>query len=317
MRETSSGADHTPPATGHGAIEMMGNPGRFERIGIFTKREDPRVGEPLARLVRVLLDRRVDVVIDPQGAELLGHPADLPVREPPFSGDRDLVVVVGGDGALLRAAQVFIEQDVRMLGVNVGRLGFLTDLSPAQLEERLAEILDGHYIEERRFFLHCSVWRGGVLLTEAHALNDVVVEKWNTARLISFEVHVGGRYIYGQRSDGLIVATPTGSTAYALSAGGPILHPALEAIVLVPLNPHTLTHRPIVVDSHAEVEVAAVLREPETAHVTCDGESIAKLSTGDRVRARRTDRRARLIHPADHDHYAVLRAKLHWGTDLC
>lgn len=296
---------------------MTGNPGRFQRVGIFTKPDDPRVREPLQRLVRALEARRLDVVIDPQGAEVLGHPGGLAVGAPPFDGRRDLIVVVGGDGSLLRAARAFVEEDVRMLGVNVGRLGFLTDLSPSHLDERLGAILDGAYVEERRFFLDCSVWRDEVPVEQTYALNDVVVEKWNTARLISFDVHLGGRYIYSQRSDGLIVTTPTGSTAYALSAGGPILHPALEAIALVPLSPHTLTHRPLVVDSRTEVGITVDLREPQTAHVTCDGESIAKLSNGDQVRARRTERHVRLIHPADHDHYAVLRAKLHWATDLC
>lgn len=296
---------------------MTGKPAQFRHIGIFTKPDEPRALEPLERLVRILRARDLDVVIDPHGAAMLGRPEGIGVQEPPFDGRRDLVVVVGGDGALLRAARQFIDHDVHLLGVNVGRLGFLTDLCPSQLDGRLAAILDGAWREERRFFLECTVWRGDERLEQAYALNDVVVEKWNTARLISFELYLDQRFTYGQRSDGIIIATPTGSTAYALSAGGPILHPSLDAIVLVPLSPHTLTHRPIVMDSRTVVGVAVDLREPGTAHVTCDGESVAKLSNGDRVVARRMDHVARLIHPADQDHYAVLRAKLHWATDLC
>lgn len=289
----------------------------FTRIGIFTKRDDPRVREPLARLVEVLLARGSDVCIDPYGADVLGRPHGLPTLEPPFDSARDLIIVVGGDGAMLRAAQVFIDDDVPVLGVNVGRLGFLTDLSPDQLDGRLEAILNGQYVEERRSVLHCTVFSGGAAIHHAFALNDVVVEKWNTARLISFDAWVGERLIYSQRSDGIIIATPTGSTAYALSAGGPILHPALDAIVLVPLSPHTLTHRPIVMDSAVRVEIAVMVRDPETARVTCDGDSLAKLSPGDRVRVERARPVVRLIHPADHDHYAILRAKLHWATGPC
>lgn len=289
----------------------------FTRVGIIAKRGDMRVRETLVKLVDHLRRRGVDIGVDRYCAELLGSRA-FERDEPAAEGDgRDLVIAIGGDGTMLRAAQSLVDYDVRLLGINLGRLGFLADLSPEAMTERLDPILDGAFVEEERLFLECEARRGDEVLRSAHALNDVVVEKWNTARLISVAMRIDGAFVNEQRCDGVIVATPTGSTAYALSGGGPILHPALDALVIVPICPHNLSNRPIVVGAGSEIEIEVHTPETGQAHLTCDGETQQALAPGDRVRVRRRDRRIRLIHPAGHDHYATLRSKLNWGTGPC
>jgi NAD+ kinase len=206
---------------------------------------------------------------------------------------------------------------VPLLGINLGRLGFLTDLNPADVPAGIEAVLDGRFLEEMRMFLRCQVVRGETVIEESYAFNDIVVQKCNTARLISLSTYIDGRFLHSQRSDGQIIATPTGSTAYALSGGGPILQPALNVLVVVPICPHTLTQRPIVLAGDSQIEVLINTREPDRAEVTCDGETICALQPGDRVRAAKHEHVVRLLHPAGHDHYATLRAKLNWGTDPC
>ena len=221
--------------------------------------------------------------------------------------------MVGGDGTLLNAARSLAPYDIAIVGVNQGHLGFLTDVSPGEMEQKLDEIFSGQYNEDERFLLHCSVLRDGEHINESVALNDVVVHKWDVARMLETETFVNGQLLNNLRSDGLIASTPTGSTAYALSGGGPILQPCLNAIVLVPICPHTMSNRPIVVDGNNVIEI--VVRGSGHAHaqVTCDGQINFGLVAGDRVRIRKAEHKVRLIHPVDHDHFHVLRAKLHWG----
>jgi NAD+ kinase len=201
--------------------------------------------------------------------------------------------------------------------VNLGRLGFLADVMPAEMTDRLAEILAGDYDEERRFLLDVRVVRDGRDVFQASALNEVVVHKWHIARLIQFETMINGRLVNTQRSDGLIVATPTGSTAYSLSGGGPILHPGLDAMVLVPICPHTLSSRPLVVsaDSEFEIRMHHSGEQPE-AQLTCDGQTTMELSPADCIIISQKERRLRLVHPRGHDYFATLRAKLHWAREL-
>jgi NAD+ kinase len=232
---------------------------------------------------------------------------------------RDLVIAVGGDGTLLRAAQLAFPRNVPLLGINLGRLGFLADLSLQQVENGLAAILAGAYATEERFVLRCEIRRGGETFAVGQALNDVVIQRWNTTRLITLHTFVDGCFVHSQRADGLIVSTPTGSTAYALSGGGPILSPGLPAVVLVPLCPHTLTNRPIVLANTAvvEIEIANDHPDEDRSRVTCDGNALPSVASGDRVRVTRHDQVVRLIHPVDHDHFAILRAKLQWGQGPC
>jgi len=228
----------------------------------------------------------------------------------------DLVIVVGGDGTLLKAARLLVDMDVRILGINLGRLGFLTDVSRHEMEARLDEIFAGRFQEESRFLLRAVVVRNGEETMHGDALNDVVLQKWNVARLIQFDTHIDGLFVTTQRADGLIVSTPTGSTAYALSGGGPILHPSLNAIALVPICPHTLSNRPIVVDAMSTVEIVVCDGQQTSAQLTFDGQTASALEPGDRVVIRRKDRPVRLIHPPDHDYFATLRTKLHWAKEM-
>ncbi len=204
-----------------------------------------------------------------------------------------------------------------LLGVNLGRLGFLADVMPGEMIDRLKEVFAGDYDEEHRFLLDARVVRDGQDVFRGAALNEVVAHKWHIARLIQFETYIDDRLVNTQRCDGLIVATPTGSTAYALSGGGPILHPGLDAVVLVPICPHTLSSRPLVVsaDSEFEIRMDHSGEQPE-AQLTCDGQMTLALEPADRIVIRRKERRLRLVHPRGHDYFATLRAKLHWAREL-
>jgi NAD+ kinase len=284
----------------------------FKSIGLIGKYGDPGVVDTLGGLADYLRGRELQVLLDQETAA--GIPgAGLEVASRTALAKRcDLAIVVGGDGTLLNAARTFADSGVPVLGVNLGRLGFLVDVSPAEMTARLDEILAGRYIEEERFLLHAQVWRDAGVIAEADALNDVVVHKWDVARMIEFETHIDGEFVNTHRADGIIIATPTGSTAYALSGGGPIVHPTLNAIVLVPICPHTLSDRPVVVDAASRIDIV-VGSGGTQAQVTSDGQISERLQPGDRVSVARKDRRLRLIHPSGHDYFAILRAKLRWG----
>ncbi len=284
----------------------------FSRVGLIAKPQDLRVRDTLRILVPYLEARGLEISADPGCAELL-DPSERRMLKIQDRNGHDLVIAVGGDGTLLRAAHMISSYEVRLLGINVGQLGFLADLSPEEIPERLDPILDGHYLEEHRMVLQCRVLRAGRLVCQRDAINDVVVQKWNVARLITLETYVDDRLVQSQRSDGVIIATPTGSTAYALSCGGPIVHPALDAIAIVPLCPHSLSNRPIVLSGTSRLEIVLGARDIDLAVLTCDGEIGSELSPGDRVTVQKAERYVRLIHPTGHDHYATLRAKLQWG----
>jgi len=288
----------------------------FRKIGVIAKTEDERVRKTLAALTAHLHQRGTPFVLDSACAQILPQ-AELPIADRDALGaECDLVVVVGGDGTLLGAARSLVGQDVRLLGINLGRLGFLTDISRHEMTDQLDGVLAGQFQEEERFLLRAALMRNGQEMMYDDAFNDVVVHKWRVARLITLDTYVDGTFVNTQRSDGLIVSTPTGSTAYALSGGGPILHPALKAIVLVPICPHTLSNRPIVVDANSRVEIVVTKGQDTSAQLTCDGQTELELADGDRVLVTRRERGIRLIHPAGHDYFATLRTKLHWGKEL-
>jgi NAD+ kinase len=288
----------------------------FKRIGIIAKENDPRVLATLQTLVWFLKSRGVAVALDVRSAEILGT-SDNFEQIQRVNGGCDLVVTVGGDGTLLSAVHVLPDPELPIVGINLGRLGFLADVSPDELPGAIGQILDGHYEEESRFALECEIHRGEKVIPVDLAINDIVLQKWNIARLIAFDTRIDGVFVHSQRSDGMIVSTPTGSTAYALAGGGPIVHPNLNALVLVPICPHTLTNRPIVVNADSEVELVMGTREHDQARLTCDGELREEVLAGDRILIRKSKRRIRLIHPSGHDYYATLRAKLRWATDPC
>ncbi len=288
---------------------------RFHSIGLIGKHGDPSVKETLLKLSEFLTERNHEVIYEAQTRQLLDGESltgraeiVLPVRP-------DLAIVVGGDGTLLHAARVVSQQNIPILGINLGRLGFLVDISPDEMLLRLDEILNGNYEQEHRFLLEVRMGDESTQQSSILAFNDVVLHKWNIARMIEFETHVDGQLVNDQRSDGLIVSTPTGSTAYALSGGGPLLHPSLNAIALVPICPHTLSNRPIVVDGDSEIEIRLNISHAEDVQITCDGQATIPAMPGESIRIRKSEHPVRLIHPKGYDYYSILRAKLGWAEN--
>lgn len=285
----------------------------FKTIALLGKHLDPRVGDSMLALAghlkkhgrRVLVDTAVDLAFAAKSVE---H-----VPENRFPAEADLIIAVGGDGTMLYAARLITNASVPLLGVNRGRLGFLADVSPQEMRERVDDVLAGRYEQEQRALLQARLIRQGRPEIQAQALNDVVLQKWETGRMLDFETWIDDLYVNTHGGDGVIVATATGSTAYALSCGGPIIHPGLAALVLVPICPHTLSDRPIVVGGNARIEIRLIERPDTKAQVTCDGLLLGELGPGDRLLVEPTDARVRLVHPPGHDYYRVLRSKLHWG----
>jgi len=288
----------------------------FETIGLIAKLDDQRVSDTLDVLVDYLRAAGKEILLDEE-SERAYPGADLEILPRGELGALcDLVIVVAGDGTFLNAARDLAESGVRLLGVNLGRLGFLADVMPEEMTLRLDEILSGEFKEELRFLLGAEVVRDGRTVHESAALNEVVAHKGNIPRLVEFETYVNDRLLNVQRSDGLIVSTPTGSTAYSLSGGGPIVHPALDAIVLVPICPHTLSSRPLVVRGDSEIQIRMSRGSTPEAQLTCDGHSAMELRLGDRIVIAKKAEPLRLIHPAGHDYFATLRSKLHWGREI-
>jgi NAD+ kinase len=267
---------------------------------------------PLLELARFLHARGVEVMIDRLTASHIGD-CPYPVLTLEELGARaDLAIVLGGDGTMLNIARTFAPFEVALIGVNQGRLGFLTDISVDTMVQTIGTILEGHYVTEDRMLLQAEIHTGAERVFEVLAFNDVVVSKGLQGSMIEFEVHIDGELIYTQRSDGLIVATPTGSTAYALSAGGPIVHPSLRVISLVPVCPHTLSNRPIVISSDCVVEI--IIRSTDDPRAHFDSHSHFELGDGDRIRVRRYPHHINLLHPVGHSYYAMLRQKLNWNA---
>jgi NAD+ kinase len=285
----------------------------FRTIGLITKPGDLLLVDTVRALLNYLRARGLEVLIDQSAGALLHHTGQTGVRRDEIARRCDLVVVVGGDGTLLHAARALIDYNVPLLAINRGRLGFLADISPDDMLARLDEILAGQYQEERRSLLHARVLRGSETVTASDAFNEVVAHVRSSIRMIELEIYIDGRFVNVLRADGLIVSTPTGSTAYALSGGGPILHPSLSAIVLVPICPHTLTNRPIVIDAGSRIEVILCRHNTTPARASFDGQGDVDLVPNDRILIERKAPTLRLLQPRDHDYFQVLRAKLRWG----
>jgi NAD+ kinase len=270
--------------------------------------------ETMAQLGKLLRARGLDVLVEQEIAGHLDTPPQCVRGREQMGRDCDLVIVVGGDGSMLGAARALASRDVPVLGVNRGRLGFLADISPQLLESQIDGVLAGGYFIESRFLLEVSVVRGGAVMARGDALNDVVVNSGVSARMIEFELYIEQQFVYTQRSDGLIVATPTGSTAYSLSGGGPIMHPELDALVLVPMFPHTLGSRPLVI--HGNSRLRMVIKELNDMHpgISCDGQLNFSASPGDEILIHKKTEHLRLLHPLEHNFYAICRAKLGWAS---
>ncbi|MDF1821866.1 MAG: NAD(+) kinase [Alcanivoracaceae bacterium] len=285
----------------------------FRNIGLIAKSESEQALYSLRQLVHFLEGRDCTVILDEELAAALPEPGLQAGSRTQLGESCDLVIVVGGDGCLLGAARDLARYDVPVLGINRGRLGFLTDILPSEIETRVAQVLSGDYTIEQRFLLEMEVRRGKNSAGRGSALNDIVLLSGDSVHMIEFELFIDGNYVYTQRSDGLIVSTPTGSTAYALSGGGPIMHPKMDAMVLVPLNPHTLTSRPLVVDGNSELKIHVTTTKLQPL-VSCDGQEGVRLQLDDVIYVRKKPYRLKLLHPPGHDFYEACRSKLGWSS---
>lgn len=290
---------------------------RFKRVILYARshRANQDVSETLHRLMILLQRLGLSVFLDEDTNAHFSLPLSVLSRDA-MDAAQDLIVVVGGDGSLLSAARMAITVNVPVIGVNRGRLGFLTDVSPHDLETQLSAVLSGHYCEETRFLLHMRIVRENMTYFEGDALNDVVLSRGNETHLIEFDVYVNQQFVSHYRSDGLILATPTGSTAYALSAGGPIMHPQLNAVVMVPMFSHSLSSRPLVLDGDARVELRISTHNECALQISCDGHESCRVTPGQHVVIEKNTRQLRLLHPSDYQFYDTLRIKLGWGSPL-
>ena len=286
---------------------------QFSRIALVGKVEDARVADSLALLARHLRARNVTVLLD-RAAVVDGLPEGL-VRKSfaELGQEADLIVAIGGDGTLLFAAQLALARSVPLIGVNRGRLGFLTDVLPDQMLANVDDVLAGRYeTDRRRLLLARLVLADGTERTYL-CLNDVVVQRQESGRMVELEVWIDGGFVNAHGGDGIVIATSTGSTAYALSCGGPIIHPALGAVVIAPISPHTLSDRPIVLGRDSAIEVRLVARSGMRAQVTCDGAVLGGLAADSRLEIGPAAGDIVLLHPPGHDYFRLLRSKLHWG----
>ncbi len=286
---------------------------RFTRIGLIGRFEDARVADSMASLARHLLDRGLGIAMDEAGESPCMPPGVQRVPLARLADESDLIVAVGGDGTMLYAAQLAIGRSVPLLGINRGRLGFLVDVSPAEMTSSLDAVLAGDYEEDRRTLLAARLERPGGEPISCEALNDVVIQKLDGGRMIELETWIGGAFVNTHGGDGLVIATSTGSTAYALSCGGPIIHPSLDALVLAPISPHTLSDRPIVINRDSQVEVRVASHSAARAQVTFDGAVLGELDRESRLVVGKAANVITLIHPHGHDYFRILRSKLHWG----
>lgn len=289
---------------------------QFRNIGVIGRVDTDPVKGSVRQLVELLEQRNLKVILEEQTSHVLGqHTLQVATRK--LIGEVcDLVIVVGGDGSLLGAARDLARHDVPVLGINRGRLGFLTDIAPDQVNSGVGSVLDGDYETEQRFLLDMQLKRNDSFIEQSLAFNDVVLHSGQAPKMLNFELYIEGEFVYSQRSDGLIVSTPTGSTAYSLSGGGPIMHPRLNAIVLVPMFPHTLSSRPLVIDGNSEIKIIIADNNPEFPSISCDGQVNLAARPGDSIYVRKSAKRINLVHPKGHVFYETCRNKLGWGAQL-
>lgn len=302
----------------------MSNPKEiFQTLAFIGNDRDPRVVESMQVLIAHLHSGGRRVMVDSSCSVDFGNLAVERHPEDQLARLADLLVAIGGDGTMLHAARLASPCATPVVGVNRGRLGFLADIGIAEMRERLDEVLAGHHVRDRRAMLQATLLppEPAAIPLQDHttasfggrALNDVALQKWQTGRMLDFETWIDGRYVNTHGGDGIVVATATGSTAYALSCGGPILYPELDAMVLAPICPHTLSDRSIVVRATSTVELRLLARADTKAQVLCDGISLGELAPGGRLVIQPAREHVTLLHPADHDYYRILRSKLHWG----
>lgn len=296
---------------------MSQNPGSaFQTIGLIGKPNHPGANTTLIRLYQFLTAQKLQVYVEEKVAESLALPGVQVLDLVELGKNCDLAIVVGGDGNMLGAARVLARFGVAVLGVNRGNLGFLTDLSPEDFETPLVAVLAGQFVTEKRNLLEVEVYRNDCVKSSNSAVNEAVLHADKVAHMIEFEAHINGEFVFSQRSDGLIVSTPTGSTAYSLSGGGPILTPELDAMSLVPMFPHTLSSRPLVVSGTSEIVLKVSPSNDAHLQVSCDSHVILAVMPGDEIRIRKHPKPLKLVHPPGYSYFNVLRNKLGWGSKL-
>ena len=288
-------------------------PHSFQSIALVGNAKDLRVAECMLSLAGHFHSKGLRALVDPGVGLAFAPDSVLYCPEQSFAARADLIVAIGGDGTLLYAARLVAGYSVPLLGINRGRLGFLTDVSADSMLEDVDTVLGGRYSEDRRSLLAARLEKHGGESVSALALNDVVVNKWETGRTMDFETSINGRFVNSHGGDGIVIATATGSTAYALSCGGPIVEPDLDVWVLAPISPHTLSDRPIVVRAGSKIQLHMSDRFESRGQVTCDGSAIGDLAQGDNLFVEGADAQITLLHPPGYDYYRLLRSKLHWG----
>ncbi len=290
---------------------------KFKKVGLIGRANRPEIIETLKITQEFFLKNNVPALIDKDTSKLIADPKFPIVNRDDIGKQCDLAVVVGGDGSILRAAKTLAAYNVSVIGIHRGRLGFLTDIAPDAIDNKLTKILHGEYVRHELCLLHADIIdtsNNNKVKTTLDAVNEVVLNSGNITRMIEFEVYTDNQFVYQQRSDGLIVATPTGSTAYALSGGGPILTPKIKALVLVPMFPHNLTSRSVVIPDTSRITIKPIHNNKLYPGVSCDGQAIELLNRHDTVEIYKSDKILHLLHPKDYNYYETLRTKLHWST---
>jgi len=283
---------------------------RSKCVGILTKPKFPEVKSTLHDVVSWLRARSIDVVLDQTSAILLGEQGGY--QNSQLSSKADVLLVLGGDGTMLNAARLAGERSIPILGVNMGGLGFLTEVRLEFLYHSLERVFANDFVLDERLMLRTHIHRNGEMVAQGVVLNDVVISKGTLARMIELSIAIQGRFVTNLRSDGLIVSSPTGSTAYSLSAGGPIIDPAVQSLILTPVCPHTLTHRPLIVPGNVKIDLTLTSKD-EGAMATLDGQVGVAITQGDMVSIQTSEHRTRLIRFPESSYYDVLREKLKWG----
>jgi NAD+ kinase len=283
----------------------------FTRIALMGRQRQKGTHDTLTALHDYLVEKGYAVVFEEETAEHVALKGARSAASDTLNQVSDIIIVVGGDGSLLHAAQIAIAQSLPILGVNRGRLGFLTDMHPNELP-KIDAVLQGDYSEEARFLLRAEVLEAGKLISFIEGLNEVVLFPSDVTHMIDFDIMINQQWMCSLRADGLIIATPTGSTAYALSGGGPIVHPGLDAVAIVPMFPHTLTNRPIVINADSQMTIKVGEKNQCTAYISADGQRRIPIPIGDTVHIQKKTAPLRLIHPLDYNYFDTLRAKLHW-----
>ena len=285
----------------------------FNRIAVIGRAENKSIRETMCRIIKILNDHKLQVYVDETMFHLLNFRDISPMQLKLIETEIDLAIVIGGDGSLLGASRQLVKFNIPVIGINQGTLGFLTDVRPHEIEKKLNSCLSGKFEKEMRSLIEIEVIRNGGCLASSLALNDAVLHKGQNSGMLTLELTIDEEFVCSSRSDGFIISTPTGSTAYALSAGGPIIHPSLRTLLLVPMFPHTLNTRPVVVPGSSICSFR--IKEPceSIPQVICDGQTHISLNYRDQVVVKTSKESLTLLHPSGYSYFEACRSKLHWG----